>query len=210
MKTDDGIYVYWPDYQVDTESSLGKAELGHGMVIAVDNKTGKTRGSEYGRYDKENRGMARRVNVPDIQFDPNLPIQQQLNEYARKLGQSYHNGKHGAVKIYYIPGANYDELVNMMNSAETNNRDTGFYVNSDYRILDHNCGTYAADMLKKALPWYSTGGFDLYTMGTPGMVAPNSSLFKGEWDPSETTQPEQQSQPIQLKPERQKIRVKRQ
>lgn len=42
------------------------------MVIAVDENTGRTRGSEYGRYDKENKGWARRVRVPDLRTNEDL------------------------------------------------------------------------------------------------------------------------------------------
>lgn len=75
----------------------------------------------------------------------------------------------------------------MMDSAESGDRDKGYYVNSDYRILDHNCGTYAADMIKAALPWWNTGGFSPYTMGTPSMVAPSvPSALKGEYSREST------------------------
>lgn len=59
-----------------------------------------------------------------------------------------------------------------MESAESNNRENGFYTNHDYRLLDHNCGTYGADMIKRAMPWYKLSGFGPYTLGTSSMVAP--------------------------------------
>lgn len=64
MKTPDGVYVEFPNYSVST--GIGHYSLGHAMVIAVDRKTGNTRGSEYGRYDKDNKGMAKRVIVPNF------------------------------------------------------------------------------------------------------------------------------------------------
>lgn len=59
-----------------------------------------------------------------------------------------------------------------MKSAETNDRKNGFYTNTPYRILDHNCGTYGADIIKKSMPWNKFSGFGLYSWGRPAGVAP--------------------------------------
>lgn len=144
----DGIYVNFPDYQVNTETELGKQPLGHGMVIAVDEKTGKTRGSEYGRYsdDGDVKGKARRVVVPNLKMAiPGSPTQEELDLYAQQLDKAYgHSG--GRTQITYIKGADYNKLVDMMNSAESQ-QDKGFYQTKSYGLLNHNCGTYASDML---------------------------------------------------------------
>ena len=188
LQGSDGIYAVFDDYEVDsgvkangitkaiglkeTGSGNAKASLGHGMAIAVHEDTGKTRGSDYGRYDKDSKGIARRVKVPNFKMaTPGKPTQQELDDYARSLDKMYgHSG--GRTTVHYVRGANADEMEEMMKSAETNNREKGYYVNSDYRILDHNCGTYAADMIKKSMPWYKFSGFGLYTWGTPSGAAP--------------------------------------
>lgn len=193
----DGLYVDFPDYGVDTGIPAGplkkvvkttkkgniESELGHGMVIAVDENTGQTRGSEYGRYDSENKGIARRVRVPSFQMaDPGNPTQEELDAYARALDKAYgHSG--GTTRVSYIKGADYNKLVDLMKSAETNDRENGFYVNHDYRILGHNCGSYAADMLKKAMPWFKFSGFGPYSWGQPGGMEPyftKRGIFKQE------------------------------
>lgn len=47
----DGIYVEFPNYNVAIDGKEKvKVPLGHALAIAVDEKTGITRGSEYGRY----------------------------------------------------------------------------------------------------------------------------------------------------------------
>ena len=169
----DGIYVEFPNYEVNTSSS--KLPLGHSIVIAVNENTGQTRGSEYGRY-QSNKGQARRVMVPDFKMkNPGKPTKEELNTYAEKLYNNYAKGHSlgNKVKIHYIKGADENKIIKLMKSAETNNREKGFYTNNDYNIIDHNCGTYAADMIKQSLPWYSLGGFDFYTFGTPSMAAPN-------------------------------------
>ena len=165
-----GIYVTFPMYQVDT--GLGfKMPLGHGMVIAVNDKTGATRGSEYGRYDKANKGIARRVVVPRLKAkDPSNPTSEELDQYARELDKMYgHSG--GLTRVHYISGADENEMIKLMQSAERNRPDS-FYQNRNYNILDHNCGTYGADLIKKSMPWYKFSGFGPYSWGTPGGVEP--------------------------------------
>ena len=62
----------------------------YGMVIAVDENTGHTRGSSYGRNvnNSGTHGGAKRVSVPD--FHPAVkgkPTEEELNEYAKKLAK---------------------------------------------------------------------------------------------------------------------------
>ena len=52
----DGIYIAFPDYKISTP--IGKiGNLGHAGVLLIDNKTGVTKYYEYGRYDKEGKGI---------------------------------------------------------------------------------------------------------------------------------------------------------
>lgn len=159
-KSPDGIYVQFPDYRVQIPGGK-KLPLGHGMVIAVDENTGRTRGSEYGRYDKENKGLARRVRVPDLRTN------EDLDAYAQRLYNSYkkkHPQLGNSVKIHYIKDADENKMIQLMKSAESGN---GFYTNKNYNLINHNCGTYGIDLLKKAGAKFRSLGF-----GTPKMVAP--------------------------------------
>ena len=176
----DGIYVEMPDYNVGVSESGNKKvtlPLGHGMVIAVDENTGSTRGSEYGRYDKANKGLAHRVTVPNFRpASPGNPTDEELNQYAKKVNDYYNkysgHNTGGTVKLHYVKGADEDEMIKLMKSAETNDRKNGFYTNTPYRILDHNCGTYGADIIKKSMPWNKFSGFGPYSWGRPAGVAP--------------------------------------
>lgn len=146
------IYVEFPNYMINTEfpttESAVRLPLGHGMVIAVD-ALGKTRGSEYGRYGNQNghKGLARRVIVPDFKMsNPGNPSQEELNSYAQALDQKYgHSG--GRTKVSYINNINASEMQKLMESAEKGN---GFYTNTDYCLLGHNCKTYGQDLIKAA------------------------------------------------------------
>lgn len=194
----DGIYVSLPNYQVDTEVA-GNQPFGHGFVIAVNEDTGSTRGSEYGRYGGR-KGSAHRVVVPDFKMKkPGDPTPEELQQYSKVLLHSYkrlHPNAGNKIKITYVRGADENKMIQMMKSAESGNRKKGFYINKDYRILDHNCGTYGADMIDKSLPWLDRGKFGIYTFGRPGNLHPlfdrytqsytddskgNSINWKGLW-----------------------------
>lgn len=192
----DGIYVNFPDYQVQTDTELGKQPLGHAMVIAVDPTSGKTRGSEYGRYENDGKikGKARRVRVPDFKMaKAGSPTQEELDAYAKALDKAYgHSG--GRTQVYYLKDADYNSLVEKMKSAESADEKNGYYQNKPYSILNHNCGTYAADMLKDSMPMWArakinatSGSINPFTgwntFGTPSMSAPKSLLVKrAEYD----------------------------
>ena len=78
------------------------------MVISVNEDTGETRGSEYGRYDPANKGIARRVVVPDFKMkNPGNPTQEELDAYAaaldRKYGQfSLNNDKYYCSELVWV------------------------------------------------------------------------------------------------------------
>mgnify|MGYP007019933133 CR=1 FL=1 len=42
--------------------------LGHAGVLLIDNKTGVTKYYEYGRYDKEGKGVVRTFAVPNVKI----------------------------------------------------------------------------------------------------------------------------------------------
>ena len=158
------IYVDFPDYQVETSTVLGKMPLGHGLVIAVDEK-GRTRGSEYGRYDKENKGIARRVRVPDFKFS-GQPTEEEMNAYAEALDKVYGHS-FGKTHVTYVNNADYNKMIQLMESAEKNNRKDSFYTNKDYCLAGHNCGTYGIDIINQAI-----GNINSNVKGTPSSIRP--------------------------------------
>lgn len=149
MNTNDAIYVEFPEYSVDTgiKKANGKnhrAPLGHAMVIAVNENNGYIRGSEYGRYDSKNKGIAHRVTVPNFKGDP---TDEYLKQYAQKLYESYskkHTNIGNKVRIKYIKGTDYNDAVKAMESVENNGLRTKQGKPVDYSILKGiTCGSYA-------------------------------------------------------------------
>lgn len=150
----DGIYVSYPNQSIKIGPKRADYVGGHGMVIAVDENTGTTRGSEYGRYNGNNSstyGNARRVNVPDFHpADPGNPTKEELDAYAKKLQKDAYGPK---VNVTYVKGADYDKMVDYMKKSERNNKKDG-YSNKPYNLYNHNCGTYGVETINQAMPWY--------------------------------------------------------
>ena len=76
----DGIYIAFPDYKISTP--IGKiGNLGHAGVLLIDNKTGVTKYYEYGRYDKEGKGVVRTFAVPNVKIGQDKkPTLESLNK----------------------------------------------------------------------------------------------------------------------------------
>lgn len=155
----DGIYVSFPHDKIQIGSSGSKHVGGHGMVIAVDENTGRTRGSSYGRgvNNSGKHGGAAKVSVPD--FHPAVagePTEEELNEYAKKLNKRF--PKWGdKVNVSYVSGADYDDMVKYMEEAE---KPKSGYSKTPYNLYNHNCGVYGVTTINQAMPWYRkiTGG----------------------------------------------------
>ena len=138
----DGIYVDFPDYQVTVPNSDQHIPGGHALAVAVDENSGTTRGSEYGRYNS-NYGSAHRVIVPD--FHPAIagePTEEELEAYSKKILDSYSKGREdkvgNTIRVTYVKGPKYDQIVKAMSTAEKSGINTGY---SWLRGI--TCGSYA-------------------------------------------------------------------
>lgn len=149
----DGIYVSFPKDAIQIGDTKTTAVGGHGVVIAVDEETGNTRGSSYGR-DVENsgkHGQANRVRVPSLHVqNPGNPTEEELDEYAKKLQKRFpHWGKQ--VNVTYVKGPDYEDMVNYMEESEQKGK--GFS-KAPYNLYNHNCGVYGVETINQAMPWY--------------------------------------------------------
>lgn len=141
----DGIYVSYPSQKISIGNGKYDNVGGHGMVIAVDENTGQTRGSEYGRY-KNKYGNAHQVRVPNFHpADPGNPTEEELNAYAQQLANR--TGQK-AVNVTYVKGPDYQEMVDYMKETEQG----GGYAEDPYNVYSHNCGTYGCEVINQAMP----------------------------------------------------------
>lgn len=90
----DGIYVSFPNDRINIGGKHTDAVGGHGIVIAVDEETGHTRGSSYGRdvANSGRHGQAARIVVPDFYpAEQGNPTEEELNVYAKRLQERFPN-----------------------------------------------------------------------------------------------------------------------
>ena len=140
----DAILIVFPDYQINTP--VGKiGGLGHAGVLLIDNKTGVTKYYEYGRYDKENKGLTKKVRVDDVVIGKDgKPTLESLNKV---LGQiSKRSGQGGRIDGAYIVSDEFDAMNDFAKSKLEENNDAD---RETYSLLNNNCGTFAADCVNQ-------------------------------------------------------------
>ena len=140
----DGIYIAFPDYKISTP--IGKiGNLGHAGVLLIDNKTGVTKYYEYGRYDKEGKGIVRTFAVPDVKMGQDKkPTLESLNKTLSVISEQAGHG--GRIEGAYIES---DKFKEMKNYAESKIAENANSKRKEYSLRNNNCGTFAADVLKQ-------------------------------------------------------------
>ncbi|KAB1061174.1 hypothetical protein F3059_13585 [Salibacter halophilus] len=138
----DGILVVFPDYKISTP--LGKVSgLGHAGVLLIDNKTGLTKYYEYGRYDKEGKGIVRQVTVPNVVMGDNgKPTQESLNKVMSAISKK--SGHGGRIEGAYIESDKFKEMNDYAQKKKAENTDPD---REPYDLTDNNCGTFGCDVL---------------------------------------------------------------
>ena len=140
----DGIYIAFPDYKISTP--IGKiGNLGHAGVLLIDNKTGVTKYYEYGRYDKEGKGVVRTFVVPNVKIGQDKkPTLESLNKTLSIISEQA--GHAGRIEGAYIES---DKFKEMKNYAESKIAENANSKRKEYSLRNNNCGTFAADVLKQ-------------------------------------------------------------
>ena len=140
----DGIYIAFPDYKISTP--IGKiGNLGHAGVLLIDNKTGVTKYYEYGRYDKEGKGVVRTFAVPNVKIGQDKkPTLESLNKTLSIISEQA--GHAGRIEGAYIESDKFKELKNYAESKIAENANSK---RKEYSLRNNNCGTFAADVLKQ-------------------------------------------------------------
>ena len=140
----DGIYIAFPDYKISTP--IGKiGNLGHAGVLLIDNKTGVTKYYEYGRYDKEGKGIVRTFAVPDVKMGHDKkPTLESLNKTLSVISEQAGHG--GRIEGAYIES---DKFKEMKTYAESKIAENSNPKRKEYSLRNNNCGTFAADVLKQ-------------------------------------------------------------
>jgi len=109
----DAILIVFPKYKISTP--IGKVGgLGHAGVLLIDNKTGLTKYYEYGRYDKDGKGIVRTVAVSNVVIGKDgKPTIESLNKVMGQISKS--SGQGGEIDGAYVIS---DKFKDMRNYAE--------------------------------------------------------------------------------------------
>jgi RHS repeat-associated protein len=148
----DGLEAYvvvFPDYKIATP--LGKlGGLGHAGSLIVDPSTGDAYYVEYGRYDKEGKGIARTIggshNVGSVSFgNDGLPTESSL---ANVLGViSTLAGHGGRIEAAEVP-VTQDEFSRAKEMHQQKLEDNSNPNRAPYKLKENNCGTFSCDVVK--------------------------------------------------------------
>jgi len=157
----DAIPIVFKDYKI---SALGMkwSGLGHAGILLIDNKTGLAKYYEYGRYDKEGKGIVRQRAVPNVAMDKNtgMPTQESLNKVLGVISKEAGHG--GDVTGAYVKNDNFKEMNEhaQEQKAQNDNPDR-----KEYSITGNNCATFMKETLE-------AGGTE-----TPSMVDPRPNSY---------------------------------
>jgi hypothetical protein len=139
----DAIIIAYPDFKPEIRKGWRPLALGHGGVLIIDNKTGKTKYYEYGRYDPQEKGVTRTVPVPDVVMRNGKPTAESLQRVYSSL--SANSGHHGRIRGAYIES---DKTEEMKRYAESKIRENSDPQREEYGVFTHNCATFASEVVQ--------------------------------------------------------------
>ncbi len=163
----DAVMVVFPDYKISTP--VGKiGGLGHAGVLLIDNKTGKTKYYEYGRYDKEGKGIVRTLAVSEVKMGKDgKPTIESLNKVMEQISNKA--GHDGKIEGAYMKS---DKFKEMNNYAQEKMNDNNNPKRQEYSLSSNNCGTFAADV---------TNQDKKIEMEAPTIIDPRPNSIIGEY-----------------------------
>lgn len=134
----DVIYIAFPKYRAN-----GIPFTGHAGVLLIDNKTGLTKYYEYGRYDKEGKGIVRTVPVSNVVIGKDgKPTTESLNKVMKQISDK--SGHGGDIEGAYIISDKFKEMNDYAKGKMSENSDPE---RKKYSILSNNCATFAEDVI---------------------------------------------------------------
>ena len=140
----DGILIVYPDYIINVDDHQ-YPYIGHAGVLLINPESGYTRYYEYGRYDKENKGVVRNVPVPKVVIgDDGNPTEESLNKVMEVLSVTVGHG--GRVEGAYVKSDNFKEMKDYAEGRMDQNADPD---RTRYSIIFNNCATFASEVIQQ-------------------------------------------------------------
>ena len=140
----DGIYINFPDYVISV-GNIQLENLGHSGILLINNQTGLTKYYEYGRYDKQNRGIVRNIKVPNVVLgEDGKPTKESLDIVFNVI--SHTAGHDGRIEGAYVESNEFEVMNDYAQSLMAENENRG---REKYNIMSNNCSTFAEEVLKQ-------------------------------------------------------------
>ncbi len=140
--------VIFPDYiiQVGNKKVGG---LGHAGSLIINPTTGDAYYVEYGRYDKESKGITRNLpqghKVGTVTFgEDGLPTEESLSKVFKVISEQAGHG--GRIEAAEVP-INEEEFKKMKEYQETMLGEKDDPNRKNYDLLGYNCGTRACEII---------------------------------------------------------------
>lgn len=140
-------------------------ELGHAGVLFINGKTGVTKYFEYGRYDRENLGLVRRIPISDVSTTEGKVVlkslKKPLREISRKAGQG------GRISGVYIEVEGKYQA--MLTYAKLRMKQNVNKSREPYSLLSNSCIHFVKKVVEVA------------GVETPWMLDPRPNSYIGEF-----------------------------
>lgn len=142
------------------------SNLGHAGIFLVNGKNGVTKYYEYGRYDPpENKGVVRRVILPDAKMDQNGVVLSSLIPPLQKICEK--SGQDSRIEGVFIETSNVFSKLNQM--ILVRKFQNNFPKRKPYDLTSNSCIHFVKWVVKAS-------GKD-----TPWMVDPRPNSYIGEF-----------------------------
>jgi RHS repeat-associated protein len=140
----DAIPIVFKDYKI---SAFGVkwSGLGHAGILLIENKTGVTKYYEYGRYDKEGKGIVRQITVSDVVLDKKtgMPTTESLTKVLGQISKA--TGQGGDITGTYVKNDNFKEMNTYAQDQKAENANPN---REKYSLTGNNCGTFVKETLE--------------------------------------------------------------
>ena len=173
----DGVPIVFPDYKI----SVGPMKipyLGHAGVLLIDNKSGRTKYYEYGRYDSSAKGVVRTVPVSDVVMGKDgKPTPQSMQKVLGQISDRAGHG--GAIQGAYVKSNALAAMQEYADNRMAHNTDPS---RESYSLTSNNCATFATSVINAGEPSFNSSS----VIPTNAVKDWQSGHDKVTYDPAET------------------------
>lgn len=119
--------------------------LGHAGIAFFEGKSGMTQYYEYGRYDKPEKGLTRKVDVPNVAMVAGKPTELTLKSLLNKISNS--SGQAGQILGAYIelPSGSYAKMLAYSQKRMAMNPDPK---RKPYDLTEYSCCHFMQSVAK--------------------------------------------------------------